>query len=214
MTDPQTLDVCFRGNRTYIQGSLILSLAAETVGELKSATVAKCKFSTITDKGVYLRLENEASQDGHELIGEAVFKSDDETVIAYFFEDPDVTPPRQDDRPSLLSKLDRFDKLNGLAAYDIEPILDDLVAAVVEAVKALHQDISEDVYDIWFTGFSGAKFPVNSVDIASKGEIEIKNVMHRGSPEQYQTLFRVSVRPEGDAKDEFAFMLTFAYKTK
>jgi len=211
------LKVHFRGTRTYIQGSLILSAAATALTESglteqgNTINLVKAKFSTITDKGLSLLHEDKAPTPQSTLIGDATFRIGEAVKTVYFFEDDTVRPQRDDDRGSLLTNVTISEPLNGVAQYKILPSLDELLGAVVEAVKALHTALGDNVYDVWFTGFSGAKLPIKPDDVATSGTIKIQNMMRRGTEEQYQTLFRIKLSQEGDAPPQ-SFMLSFAYK--
>jgi hypothetical protein len=214
----QPLDIFFRGKRPYIQGSLILSAAAALLCQAGSKdtghdlTLIKAKFSNITDKGLILSDEASAPHADAALIGDASFRGGDGVKTVYFFEDKTVVPARRDDRGSLLTNLTITEPLNGTASYDILPSIDELLGAIVEAVKALHQALGKTVYDVWFTGFSGAKLPTTAVDISTTGTLTIKNMMRRGTEEQYQTLFRIELNQDNQDAPQ-SFMLTFAYKT-
>ena len=212
------LPVFFRGSRTYIQGSVILSLAAQAlidegfIKDLGSAKLLKAKFNQISDKGVKLLAPGASLGDNDVVLGEATLKDDSGVLTVQFIEDSDVTPPREDDRPSLIDDYTITEPLNGSCAYAIDATLDDLLASVVEVVKALHADLSDDVYDIWFTGFSGASFPLDPSHIAKTGSISVRNMMKKNAPDFIQTLFRITMSDEKSDKPS-AFMLTFAYKT-
>lgn len=212
------LPVFFRGSRTYIQGSVILSLAAQVlinegfIKDLCSAKLLKAKFNQISDKGVVLLSPGAVLGEDDLVLGEATFKDDSGVLTVQFVEDASVTPPREEDRPSLIQDFTITEPLNGSCAYTIDTTLDDLLASVVEVVKALHADLSDDVYDIWFTGFSGASFSLDPSHIANIGTIAVRNMMKKNAPDFIQTLFRITLSDEQSDKPS-AFMLTFAYKT-
>ncbi len=211
------LPVFFRGKRTYIQGSVILSLAAQTmvsegfIKDLSNAKLVKVKFNQISDKGVKLLTPGSTPTVNDIVLGEASFKDGGDVLNIHFIEDTPVTPPRENDRPSLMQNFTIAEPLIGGCDYKINATLDDLLAAVVEVVKALHADLSDDVYDIWFTGFSGAAYPLDPKAIATRGTIAVRNIMKKNAPDFIQTLFRITLSDEKSNKPS-AFMLTFAYK--
>lgn len=211
------LPVFFRGKRTYIQGSLILSLAAERlrseglIKSLPTAQLLKSKFNQISNKGVIFLPSGECPLDNDVVLGEAIFKEDGQIHSVSFVEDNKISPPHEVDRHSLIQRLEVGKPLNGSCDYAIEASLDALIASVIEAVKALHTKLSEDVYDIWFTGFSGAEFPMDTKKIVTQGNIIIKNLMVKRVGKQFQTLFRVTINDSIPAQTS-TFMLTFAYK--
>lgn len=211
------LPVFFRGKRNYIQGSMILSLAAEKliaegiIQDIESAKLIKAKFNQITDKGVKLLVADQHDKKDDIILGEASFSENSNSLKVYFIEDTQNTPPQEEDRSSLIQNFTITEELNGTCVFTIEPTLDDKLASIVEVVKTLHSDLSNDVYDIWFTGFSGANFPLNSQNISTSGKITVKNVMKKKTPDFIQTLFRITI-DEPESGMSSSFMLTFAYK--
>jgi len=204
----QPIDVFFRGDRPYIQGSLVLSQAARIAFDgFGDGFLVSAKFSQIITCGVEVAPSGEGSG---EAFGEAQFRTvDGERHKLEFFACKAVEPPRRPDRGSTLTSFSDDGNLNASAAFSIAPELDDLLAAVVETTKKAHERLPASVYDVWFTGFRGAHLPLNADLIPQSGQIVIENRVRRGDGGSYQTLFNARIESAAEAHE---FLLSFAYR--
>jgi hypothetical protein len=208
----EDLDVFFRGKRSYIQGSQILTLAAALpalrLGHEGPLLLREAAFTALVATGVRAVLGGEGAHG----FGSARFSVGGEDRDVRFLSVPEAAPPRLDDEPSRLESLALAGDLCGEAVAVIREGFGDFLCAVVEANKRIHERVAEGVHDVWFTGLRKAAIPAGAGALPGRVRLAFTSLMQRRQGSQRQSLSRVEVHGEGDAPVVPPFLCTFAYK--
>jgi hypothetical protein len=206
------LDVFFRGRRTYIQGSLILSLTAAwpglRLGLEGPVLLHEAGFTSLVDHGVRAVLD----ADGAGGFGTARFSVGGASRTVRFVAVDDTSPPRVGDEPTRLESLAIAEGLNGEAVAAVGGGFGDFLCAVVEANKRIHERAADGVYDVWFTGLRKAAIPTDPRGLPERVRLVFTSLMQRRHENQRQSLSRVEVLGDGNAQVVPPFLCTFAYK--
>lgn len=185
----QALDVFLNGKRSYVQGTQLIArvvdlAAADGTGPwlVKSATFQKMTDRTVT------ATEQDAGPDDA-VLGTIALSSEqgNKTFTLY---DTDQPAPRASATP-LASWTEMPDARQGplTTKYDITGLTtgEDYLVAVVQIVKALHEDLADDVSDVWLTGFRSATIPFAPFP-ATHGQLDISFRRSMKGEEGWQTL--------------------------
>lgn len=210
-------DVFLNGKRSYVQGTQLLSRAAEYVhGQISpGAKLKTAAFHTITDRLVDIAFAEQSGELDRELGFCQFVTASAEPLKAIFLEGPDVAP-RRDVPPAC--RYTRVDSDLGHVLsgdWDVENAhsLEDVLVALIQTIKSQHEDIGAGVHDIWFTGFRGAMLPLSAPFPTGKGLIRLRFARYMGNAEQYQSMQTVTLIPDGEEASK-PFPVTFAFKTE
>jgi hypothetical protein len=207
------LDVFLNGKRNYVQGSQILARTAEIIQGRYGAGLCLREFAfkhtTVKLVGVHF---GEGEQDmSASRIGEATFGAASNGIRTGYFELSELAPKADIPESIVLNLKSGGTGGSGCFQYAGALTFEDALRVVVQAIKTLHQALAPDAYDIWLTGMRGGAIPLDRGFSAEMGEIEVEMLRLMGSPPQYQTLNRVTVRSQGSALAPFA--VTFALRS-
>ena len=210
-------DVFLNGKRTYVQGTQMLSRAAEIVAaeDMPGALLKTAAFHAISDKSIDIALADEAPE-GRRDLGFCQFTVPAGATLKAIFLERDETAPRRDVPPACTyTRMDNAHDhvLSGDWQVEGAASLEDLLVAIIQTVKSQHEDIGRGVHDIWFTGLRGAALPASGAFATGKGQIQTRFARYIGRDGQYQSLQSVTLVP-ADGGAEMRFPLTFAFKTE
>lgn len=209
------LPVYFRGDRNYIQGSLILSRVCTDLVEkgaispLDDVVMTSAKFSEISNSGIAYS----NTKDKHS-IGSVSFVAGDQKILVYIYKSDNI-PNRVEEKPSLITNSRFKAPLDGTVWFKSAGSFDQIIDAIVQATKLAHKRIADDLYDIWFTGLGKTKFPIFPfTDISQDivGVLEVKPLLSRQNENVFQTLSRVTLSL--GENEPFGFNVSYAYKKK
>lgn len=208
----RALDVFFRGERNYIQGSLILYLAAQELASQTSAgsealRLREAKFTTLMNHAIDISL---ATVPDPQAAGLLKFTRGGETTFVAIHPADRPQPPRQADRPALVTEMRETARLCGSGRYEQLGNFDEAIAALVELNKALHAGLDRQVRDIWFAGLKKTNLAVTRSPFGASGHLSVELLMERPWQERHLTLSRVQVSPDGDKP--LAFEILFSYR--
>ena len=208
----RALDVFFRGERNYIQGSLILHLAAQELVtqsgcDSDALRLQEAKFVTLMDHAIDISV---AETPDPQATGSLKFSLGDRTLFVSIHPAERPRPPRRPDRPALISAFQETGRLSGEGRYEELANFDDAIAALVELNKALHARLDSRVTDIWFAGIRNADLAVTRSPFGPCGRIAVECSMERPWQERTLTLSRVKVLPDGH--NQLAFEILFSYR--
>lgn len=197
------LDVFFRGSRSYIQGSLIISRVAELVaGHCGSDTptlLLDAKFTHLMNSAIDVQLGSRPVEGGD---GTLRLQRGAEVVHATVFA-TDAVAPRRADRAVFDARIVESGRLSGTARYGGLGSFDDSLAFVVHVNKALHERLGDGVTDVWFAGLRNAVLPVQWQPFGEHGELSLDLRLERPWGERVLTLSQVRIAPHGGAPLQF-----------
>jgi len=214
----QTELACFFvGERDYIQGSQIISQTINWLENLPAnkdsdITLIDAKFSAITTKQVIASIQSDLDE---QKIGELSVLVNENSITVHLFESSNEVTIRTPDTPPAYDNLVEVDKLNGQANFSsLKGDLNSILCSIIAANKKLHANLSDSVYDIWFTGFRNAEIPSKTAKLPTEGIISFNNMMTMGKG-PYQTLSKVTVYDTTDSNNPVidTFIISFAYKS-
>ena len=212
-----SLDICLNGARSYVQGTQLIARSAEALAEARpgaAITLRSAAFHRMTDRHVDLSIGAEAEQVG-DPIGVLNFGSNDAPEVAYLYE-PGATAPRRD-----IAVAAAWDKCaadhDGVlsAGFELSGLHtgEDLLVAIVQTVKGLHEALAEDVKDVWLTGFRSANIPMAGPFPDPEGVLQLQSRRVMKSDGVWQTLQMASfVGRQGG--DPIRAAVTFSFKSK
>lgn len=208
------LDVFYRGERNYIQGSLIISLCAEKLTEMLPAEkhpvfLREAKFSALINQAVDYSFSAKPEHGG---AGTLRFSTGDQDFIATIFAADQPSPPRRPDEVSRIVDLAEGARLCGEAGYRDLASFDDAISAVVELNKELHARLSDDLEDIWFAGLRNAELPVAGSPFGASGRITLDLMVERPWQDRILTLSQVAVHP--DHCPPMTFEITYSSRNR
>jgi hypothetical protein len=206
------LEVFFRGERNYIQGSLILFLATQELaahsGEASGEIfLREAKFNALMDHAIDISTSGIPDEGGTGLLKFSVAQ---EEAFVSIHPAERSAPPRHADRPGLIADVVETDRLCGRARYQELQNFDEAISAVVELNKELHSRLGERILDIWFAGLRNARLAVARSPFGSSGHIAVGLMLERPSQERILTLSRVQVMP--DSGKPLTFEILFSYR--
>lgn len=212
MSFPIALRVVLNGTRDYVQGSQIVARAIEQMAPMGAQSLVSAGFHQITDRLV--TLTDSPSEVAEDNLGELTVRTHEGDKLRAYLVAQDETAPR-DTRPQRVqcTKTSQSGPLD--AEFSITAIsdLEDIFDALVQSVKGLHEDLADDVEDVWFTSLRGKSFPLASDAIPSAGTLAVDYKRIMKSEDRWQTLMGFSISdPAGDAV--FSGALTFAFKSE
>jgi len=212
MSFPIALPVVLNGSRSYVQGSQIVCRALEKMAPMGAQDLVSVGFHKITD--CLVSLTETPDETAKNTLGELIVRdSDGARRRLYLVADETVAP--RDTRPqsSQIEKLDQTAPLS--ARFSITAITDmeDIFDSLVQSVKGLHEELGEDVKDVWFTGLRGRVFPIQPSEILSSGTLMVDFSRIMKSNDRWQTLMGFSIC-DLDGREAYSGALTFAFKSE
>jgi hypothetical protein len=209
------LEVFLNGTRNYVQGSQILARTAELIRPgFGPLNLTEFVFKRTSINLIGVRLDDSASnepQRGASPIGDALFQSDQMAIHATFVE-LSAAAPKADLPETVALKLKSGGTGgNGCFAFHGAFSFEDALRTVVQAVKKLHETLTQDARDIWLTGMRAAAIPIDKGFRDANGQIEVELVRLMQSPPQYQTLNKVTIT--GGKSGLAPFFVTFALRS-
>lgn len=215
------LDVCQNGTRDYVQGTQMVARAADCLAaETGRAPVLQAAtFYRITDKGVGLvPCTADTAHDTTampDLLGTLVFGDEDGPRHFQLVEMTDPAPRRALDVAARWSEIDgaRSTKLSSRYAITGVARGEDFLNAIVQAVKLLHEDLADDVRDVWLTGFRSANIPMSDDFAVSDGTLVIQARRAMNTDAVWQTLQMVRFLDPNDQPVAQA-AVTFTFKSE
>jgi len=158
------LEVFYRGNRAYIQGSLIISLVYDYLTERnkdKDIEIRRVKFKKILNGPLIISFSPDQTKTL--AIGEIITSIDGEKQIVYLAED-DLSveiPKRCDNEPSRLIEYENEGHMQSHAVFRPVETCDDLFCSLVETVKRSVSESFEAAKDVWFIGLQKSNIAFN-----------------------------------------------------
>ncbi len=213
------LDAGLRGSRDYIQGSQVLSRAAELLSDQKNLVLRQAKFSRISHKQIFLSPLRLSGKE-HPLlteIGYARFSSDEGYHNTFFFEKEDGQTAKKIDEVvspivSLKNTSSDMGEPEGTAEVSFFGDLEGVLSSVIAVTKRLHQDISPDVSDVWFTGLQRASIPVIILREKLVGNLTVSHISSHKFGSANQTLSNVVCDFGGSGMDQISAVVSFSYR--
>lgn len=210
----QTLDLTLNGARDYVQGSQILAQTARKLSVYGVRTLRQATFSKITDRLVLMDVLEHNAVLPDNTIGTALFDGDTEKPIRVAWRETDRPAPRVDLPLRCHWEYrggNHFNPLN--AEFLLSRMRDpsDFLDGLIQTIKLCHSALSNDVYDIWFTGMRRANIQVNEFP-TSEGLLTIKCDRIIGKDNAYQSLQHAKLTNRNDSILE-AFV-SFSFKSK
>jgi hypothetical protein len=195
--------VFLRGDRNYVQGTQIVARAADHL-PADDWSLSNARFSRITANLVTF---HDKPQDDE--IGFVQFMSADGTARDVIVVETDAPAPRRDvpmpvQCHSVASEDDRRVAYEFSSAGDFEDVLN----ALVIAIKAEHVRRFEGARDIWFTGLRGGNLSVSRPP--ESGRLTLTLMRQLAGDPAHQTLWRAELQnPDDQPVGQSA--ITFSY---
>lgn len=207
MSETKILPVFLRQNRDYVQGTQMIARAAESL-DGEGWVLDQALFLAMTDRLVTL---SEPPLSDADLIGHVKFLRGGEQRVFYFGRIADAAPLNNVAMPIQVQRLPDADKT--AATYDFSHAVsfEDLLNVVVQSIKAEHEHVFPNAFDIWLTGVRNFHLAVGT---RHPGDGKIRLVRQRimVSAEVYQSLWSVAL----EGRDGFSSrgFVTFAFKSE
>ena len=174
--DPATdfpIEVYLNGGREYIQGTQMVAQAcalASTRFE-PTASFLQASFTRITSKQISA---STVLRDGSaKPVGRADFGTSSGRQSFHFYEGALQAERRSLPEQCVYNILERGKLLEGSFSFCNVSTVDDLLTVVVQTIKFLHEQLSQDVRDIWFTGIRSFDIPLKKEAIPATGQLAI-----------------------------------------
>jgi len=194
---PERAGLFFRGDRHYIQGSLIITRAAAYLSaalpDLAGVTVREAKFNRILDRAAAFTLD---VPDAERAVAEVRFAGPRGTVSIYLVERAGSAPERVADSPKVISAIGR-NGLSATARFDAgPPSLDGVLRGAVELQKFAIEAGIPGSREIMFLALFDASLPVEDAACSGRGSIVIRNVAHRPQSRPPSTISQFTIEDE------------------
>jgi hypothetical protein len=204
------LDVCLLGARSYVQGTQMIIQCAKLCDQ-ESTLFGSAKFVRITDRIVAVASSTLAHQ-GCETVGRVLFRAASGAQRVFdLVAMSAMAPRRSDDSPPELALLNTDGELNAEYSFSSRGDFASILNLITQAVKRLHLELSDDVYDVWLTGLRGFTLPVSGLGDRIKGRLLVTCSRVLISKTAHQSSLEVSLQVDHDAA-RHSGMVTFAYK--
>lgn len=170
----------------------MLVRTADWMAEISGAreiALTMVAFRAITENLVQIRV---GQNDGPEALGSATFELDGAVQEIGFF-DTGQPAPTGSVAPACTYALNEGNAKDRQQSFRIGKIagLEDLMVAMVQAVKVVHSGLAEDSSDIWFTGLRGARIPTDIT--LEDGMLTLTRARVMGKAPHWQTLTKVDL---------------------
>lgn len=211
------IDVYLNGKRTYVQGTQLIARGAEALAKAYPDTAIEMRSATfhqMSDQTVSLSIGAETDNMGSP-IGQLIFSANEEQKTVYLYQTGEIAP-RRDISVDAESKK-RGDSHDGALSADFQlsglKTGEDLIVAIVQTVKGLHEALAEDVTDVWLTGFRSANIPMADEFPVTAGELQLRSRRTIKNDDLWQTILMASfVGSNGSSPMQTA--VTFSFKSK
>jgi len=206
------LPVVLNGTRNYVQGSQIASHAIQHMREYDARHLLSISFHKITDRLVNLSDTPDIEKEKN--LGEVTVQTGDgQKKRVYLVAQSKIAPRKAHPKRVRYETLRRQAPLDAVFAVDNVVLLEDFFDALVQSVKQLHEDLANDVEDVWFTGLRGTSFPLQPDALAASGTLTVdyKRILQSG--DRWQTLMGFSFSNKAN-ENVLAGGLTFAFKSR
>lgn len=197
--DSATLDLFFRGDRDYIQGSLILSECVEWYLSRQAsepiATVSAATFSSIVTRPCTVRVWEKGLQ--KETLFRAridlTSKAGNKVSLAVLETDRKALAPRHPDSGSRLTEFTNEGKLGCVARYVNGGSLETFLQALIETNKRCHSETYASAKNIWFLSLFDVNLPVEDDYYSETGRIVVEHEAERPSRGRMTSVNHVTV---------------------
>lgn len=211
-----SIPVFLNGARDYVQGTQLLARASEVVasGSAESMRLHSAGFHSITDREVSITLADELPDAADAALGDAVFRTEAGARKFVRFWAGENEAPRKTISPNCSyrqSKADPANPLNGTWELSGVADLEDLLNAIVQSIKTQHENLGQQVSNVWFTGLRSAAIPVFAPIAGGSCELQITHIRSMNSNDRTQSLQKIELA--GDGVAPMSGMVTFAYLT-
>jgi hypothetical protein len=204
------LDVSLLGDRPYVQGTQMIVQCAGHC-DLESPLFRSAKFARITDRIVATSC-SVLSHHGFESVGRVIFRSaSGEQRLFDLVAMPERAPRRSDDFPPELALLSTDGQLNAEYSFSSRGDFSGILNLITQAVKRLHLELSDNVYDVWLTGLRDFTLPVSGLGDRIKGRLLVTCSRVMISKSAHQSSLEISLQTDPDAARHTG-LVTFAYK--
>lgn len=199
-------DVFLRGTRDYVQGTQIMARAADLL-PTGPWRFERAGFAQITHNIILIAPQN----DDDTAIGSVHFKGPDEETSEMFVFDTGRAAPQKDQAMPARAQRQSPDPAED-ASYTFSGVtaFEDMLNAIVIAIKNEHTVQFTGCTDVWLTGMRGLDIPVAG-PFPETGAIKLQMMRALAGEHGQQTLWRLEI--QGDDGANFARgAVTFSYK--
>lgn len=220
---PASLDVFLNGARSYVQGTQMIARSAEHLASLGPSDaplpeLQTAVFHRISDRGVTIREGQAVSPKDapDDLLGALVFAHGDARIGLHLVEAQDTAPRRDAPHAGRWSEQTAARQGALSTAFDVEGLKtgEDLLVAIVQTVKGLHEALAADVHDVWLTGFRSANVPLAGPLPSTSGVLSLQSRRVMKGPDVWQTLQMASFAPTDATMPEVRAAVTFSFKSQ
>jgi hypothetical protein len=198
------LDVFFRGERDYVQGSLLLSQAVEACaaatppGAPRPEAITRADFRAITR--AHCLVTDERPGPGDAPCAKIRVRCEDGSRrTLHVLEDPGrpEPPPRVADRPPLVARFEATE--GGGARLALHPLacLDDLTAALVQTGRRVYAELFPGARSPWILSFYDLALPVDPAPFARGARVTTACEGRRTAGPRTVTTHRLWLEGEG-----------------
>ena len=201
------------GNREYVQGTLmvgrvcdLLQVLPEEMIFLRSATFLQITSHTVRTS--LLPYENNTQPIGH-----ALFSIGGEQITVYFYEEEKQATRMEMPEQCQYAQTSNPGTLQGDFSFTNVFSTEDLLVALVQSIKSLHEQLPGHVTNIWFAGIKDLYVPVKEGLVPEAGTMSIQNeriLIHPELPHQ-RSILKVTIR--GANGTTYAPTVFFAFQS-
>jgi hypothetical protein len=176
----ERLELFFRGERDYLQGSLILSQAVATFagalapGEPKPLTVAQASFRSITACHC-LVTDEKPPREAPAIASLRLRLEGGGASSLWVVEDPDrpEPPPRMPDAPGLLRSCEGNADLSAKASLAPIASFDDLVSGLIQVIRGALSDFRPGARNVWLLSLTDMALPIDPTPFAHGARVTL-----------------------------------------
>lgn len=211
MTNLIPLNTFLRTERDYVQGTQLIARTAELIA-VEGLQFVSASFYKITDRQIAVEF-SEKKVSEIPVIGSVTFSKFTDEFKCQLIELSLPSPRRNSPLMIKTILLNRQKTLSGRFHFGGVSGFEDILNALVQGIKSMHQALGETVYDIWLTGFRGFQLPAQYPAEFKSGTAFVDLVRSSHSENLYQTLLKVEMRI--DCTDtNFNGFVTFCFKSE
>ncbi len=214
---PTILPVCLNGERDYVQGTQMIARSAEILEECFGIepVLYTAAFHKITDHQVAV-CTDESDLDEAAALGDMLFTLDrDRTAKLFLIELPQTAPREVVPVGCRYEFIETVGEDLRHAIFQISEIGggEDLLVALVQSLKSLHETAFPGASNIWFTGLRDGKIPMGTT-LAGLGSCRLELRIIRRLPGRvgWQSMTTATVLDDDDERRAEAVM-SFAFKS-
>lgn len=213
-----TLDVFYRGERNYIQGSLAMVLALQwyqtqyNPPSLKDCHVVKAAFNSLLEGPLAVAMGDDAALLDEERIKGSVELEDpqgNKQVLAILAAKQGQQPRRTSDSSSSLKSFEMTGILSSRARARHQGTFDSFLQALIEANKRCHSESFPGARDIYFLSVFDCRLPCWDEAYSEHCDFIINNRMKHKSGGQIMTVNDVAVSQENGCDLDLRLLFRF-----